>query len=331
MTTMPTSTISLRRPRGARTETRCRRHRPPTRCPGTSHPRHVALARYYDPTIGRFTATDPLADLSSPGTLDAYGYASGSPVTLSDPTGLLNELGGGAYGHTYNMCRGYSLSACDRMSLFRPAKPSKPWSGPFGSPLRGAKNAIVGTARTAGGLVGDVGGCANNGHCEFQTTRAIQHGIADSITHPSHVYRPCREDPGACLGEVAMGWFMGRAAGRALGRPGSLVDDAIPAWEGLLDDAAAKLPDSWGPGIANRKGVGNRWTDPSDVGNGVRIDQGTPGASFPSQRVDHVVVRSEGRILGPDGKPIVGSLAENPQAHIPLTDWLDWDQWNQPG
>lgn len=44
--------------------------------------------RYYDPGIGRFTATDPLADLSSPGSLDAYGYAGGSPVTSSDRTGL---------------------------------------------------------------------------------------------------------------------------------------------------------------------------------------------------------------------------------------------------
>jgi RHS repeat-associated protein len=45
-------------------------------------------ARYYDPTIGRFTAVDPLASLSSPGSLDAYGYGHGNPVTMSDPSGL---------------------------------------------------------------------------------------------------------------------------------------------------------------------------------------------------------------------------------------------------
>ena len=45
-------------------------------------------ARYYDPAIGRFTATDPLADPSRPGSLDSFGYALGNPVTLSDPTGL---------------------------------------------------------------------------------------------------------------------------------------------------------------------------------------------------------------------------------------------------
>lgn len=59
-------------------------------------------ARYYDPTIGRFTATDPLADLGRPSTLDAYGYAGGSPVTMSDPSGLLMMVGSGGKGdHTY--------------------------------------------------------------------------------------------------------------------------------------------------------------------------------------------------------------------------------------
>jgi RHS repeat-associated protein len=45
-------------------------------------------ARYYDPAIGRFTATDPLADLAKVASLDAYGYGHGSPATLTDPTGL---------------------------------------------------------------------------------------------------------------------------------------------------------------------------------------------------------------------------------------------------
>jgi RHS repeat-associated protein len=88
MHSMPTTAAPPRRPRSARPGTGSRRHRHRTRRTKSSHPRQVALARYYDPTIGRFTAVDPLADLSSPGTLDAYGYGRGSPVTLSDPTGL---------------------------------------------------------------------------------------------------------------------------------------------------------------------------------------------------------------------------------------------------
>lgn len=90
------------------------------------------------------------------------------------------------------------------------------------------------------------------------------------------------------------------------------------------------MPEDWGPGLANKKGVATRWTDPSNPGSGIRIDQGSPGSGWPSQQFDHVVVRSGGQIIGPDGKPIVGSLAGNPQAHIPLSDWLTWSSWSQP-
>lgn len=45
-------------------------------------------ARYYDPTIGRFLSTDPVA--VSPGSLvdtNRYGYANDNPVTFQDPSG----------------------------------------------------------------------------------------------------------------------------------------------------------------------------------------------------------------------------------------------------
>jgi filamentous hemagglutinin len=94
---------------------------------------------------------------------------------------------------------------------------------------------------------------------------------------------------------------------------------------------AAKVPSAWGKGIANRKSVGTRWFDPAaPKANGIRIDKGIPTSPLPSQQVGHVVVHSGGKILGPDGKPIVGSLKKNPQAHIPLSDWLGWTSWNTP-
>ena len=93
MTTMPMRATPLRQPHSARTPTRCRRGRRPTRCPGTSPPRPVVLARYYDPTIGRFTAVDPIVDTEQPGSLDRFGYGYDSPVTLSDPTGLWVDVG----------------------------------------------------------------------------------------------------------------------------------------------------------------------------------------------------------------------------------------------
>jgi hypothetical protein len=45
-------------------------------------------ARYYDPTIARFTQQDPQSgNLSSPLTLNRYLYANDNPVNSCDPTG----------------------------------------------------------------------------------------------------------------------------------------------------------------------------------------------------------------------------------------------------
>lgn len=105
---------------------------------------------------------------------------------------------------------------------------------------------------------------------------------------------------------------------------GKLVDGWLP------EEAVTKIPSSWGSGSSTKKGVGLRWFDPKNpAGNGVRIDQGDPGSSLPSQQVDHVVVRSEGRVVGRDGKPISSSIKDDPtSAHIPLSEWLTWTNWN---
>jgi hypothetical protein len=98
-----------------------------------------------------------------------------------------------------------------------------------------------------------------------------------------------------------------------------------------LELGATKVPCSWGRGLPITKGVGLKLVDPAaPKANIIRIDAGIPGSPWPSQQVDHVVVQSEGRTLGPVGKPVVGSLPENPQAHIPLMDWLTWSSWNTP-
>lgn len=46
-------------------------------------------ARDYDPTLGRFTTTDPVIDPTDPQQLNAYAYANNNPPTFTDPTGLL--------------------------------------------------------------------------------------------------------------------------------------------------------------------------------------------------------------------------------------------------
>ncbi|MDR2722132.1 MAG: RHS repeat-associated core domain-containing protein [Cellulomonadaceae bacterium] len=51
-------------------------------------------ARYYNPTVGRFTQPDILrGSLSTPGSLNRYAYALGDPVNRSDPSGMFS-IGG---------------------------------------------------------------------------------------------------------------------------------------------------------------------------------------------------------------------------------------------
>ncbi len=55
-----------------------------------------ANARYYSATAGNFWSPDPggpkTADASMPSTWNRYGYATGDPVNLGDPTGLYVAL-----------------------------------------------------------------------------------------------------------------------------------------------------------------------------------------------------------------------------------------------
>jgi RHS repeat-associated protein len=46
-------------------------------------------AREYDPVLGRFISVDPILDPGNPQQLNAYAYSYNSPITTSDPTGLV--------------------------------------------------------------------------------------------------------------------------------------------------------------------------------------------------------------------------------------------------
>ena len=79
---------------------------------------------------------------------------------------------------------------------------------------------------------------------------------------------------------------------------------------------------------AKKKKPGWRWRDPTNKGNGVRIDKGDADSSFPSQQVDHVLIRKAGQVIGKNGQPIAGSIKNSPtEAHIPLDEWLQWQTW----
>jgi hypothetical protein len=91
--------------------------------------------------------------------------------------------------------------------------------------------------------------------------------------------------------------------------------------------ATSKIPSEWGKGAAAKSG-GWKWWDPKNSGNYVRIDPGDPNSRDSFRQIDHVHVRSGGRVIGRDGKPMPPGSAGDPAAHIPLTQWLKWSRWN---
>ena len=92
-------------------------------------------ARYYDPTIGRFTSTDPMANLDSMATLDPYGYSGGSPVASKDRTGLLCE-GDNPCGRGTSSNNGNCIATCAGTGLRVPPVPVIEYVGPeFIGPL----------------------------------------------------------------------------------------------------------------------------------------------------------------------------------------------------
>ncbi|MGC4855029.1 RHS repeat-associated core domain-containing protein [Micromonospora sp. DT4] len=48
-------------------------------------------ARSYDPLFGRFLSVDPVQDAAQPQQWNGYSYANNTPVTSSDPTGLIPD------------------------------------------------------------------------------------------------------------------------------------------------------------------------------------------------------------------------------------------------
>lgn len=108
----------------------------------------------------------------------------------------------------------------------------------------------------------------------------------------------------------------------------SMIDNASNEWK----PPRGKIPSGWGKGKPTRKGVGYRWVDPNNPdANGVRIDKGNPNNSQPTQQVDHVLVRKDGKVIGKDGRPIDGSVKDSAvEAHIPLQEWLRWRKWYEP-
>jgi hypothetical protein len=101
-------------------------------------------------------------------------------------------------------------------------------------------------------------------------------------------------------------------------------------------EAQDKVPKAWGQGKPTKKAAkdpakpGWRWSDPKNPNTSIRIDKGDPNSPNPSQRVDHVVINNNGKVIGRDGKPVPKIKDEPERAHIPLDEWLKWQNWNHP-
>ncbi len=110
--------------------------------------------------------------------------------------------------------------------------------------------------------------------------------------------------------------------------PGWVTPDgwAVPEW---LARAAQRVPEEWGVAAPNKKGTGFRWFGEDPDNDGVRVDQGNLDHRYETQRVHHVVVRRDGRVLGRDGLPLPGGAISSSaeESHIPLTEWMSWVDW----
>ena len=56
---------------------------------------------------------------------------------------------------------------------------------------------------------------------------------------------------------------------------------------------------------------------------------------YAHQRVDHVRITKDGKAIGLDGKPIpptpsAPKPSQTEEAHIPLSDWVQWSDWYKP-
>jgi len=154
-------------------------------------------------------------------------------------------------------------------------------------------------------------------------------GAADEVL--DQAFDPGRTgfDCGAIRAAAKRGAAAGAAAGAVAGGIGAAA--SRPSSGFPSPEAHGKVPKEWGGPTPTKKGTGVRWQDPKNKGNGIRIDRGNPNSSSPSQRPDHVVVNSNGRVIGRDGNPINGAIHDDPvNAHIPLSEWVTWSTWNRP-
>ncbi len=114
-----------------------------------------------------------------------------------------------------------------------------------------------------------------------------------------------------------------------------VANEIIERWKKipLLKEALFKVTYLAGEPTPAKKGEGLVWKDKI---NYLKISRGYALASYPPQQVDHVIVRRHGRVIGTKGQMIEKTVKapnpkQAPEASIPLSEWLAWNSWFNPG
>jgi RHS repeat-associated protein len=138
-------------------------------------------ARYYDPTIGRFTQYDPSGQEKNP-----YGYASGDPIGNVDITGLYSVGVSGTFCYFACLSIGVSTDSKGHTALTGGLGVGNPGvsgsvsasSGNVGTGLGAEASCSYGPASVGvdnnGNVSGSLGTSVSTGECSAQATGALQ-------------------------------------------------------------------------------------------------------------------------------------------------------------
>jgi RHS repeat-associated protein len=86
-------------------------------------------ARYYDATIGRFIAPDPMFDTNKPQSINPYAYGLNNPVAFTDPSGLIPEECRNGQIQCQNTGKGWTFHAKPPPPPPNPCAPGQPFYG----------------------------------------------------------------------------------------------------------------------------------------------------------------------------------------------------------
>jgi RHS repeat-associated protein len=316
-------------------------------------------AREYDASIGRFISIDPKLTLDQHQSLNGYGYANNNPVTFADPTGL--EIGSRP-----NSCQ-YSLANCSKK--VQKSVGYNPSTG-LADPAKATKSGTSSIIST-GSLFGDtdlatpgpyfdpkwaedpvVMAWANSNKKDPLANALFGVGmpIASTLDIIGVLFTPACIVEDQCLADRYRAWGaehgfnadgnaagVGAAAGAFL-TGGGKGKSGTPRGPGWFPYGTSKIPSEWsGPSMTRKfkkdpTKEGFVWRAPKGQ-DSVRIDRGDPNSQWGTQQVDHVVINSNGRIVGRGGKLLpAGAKIQNypKEAHIPLSEWQTWRSWNAP-